>query len=68
MKKIPIRQISSAYQEVQTSERFAIRQVQDIVGGKDLIHDLHRHDFFFILGKQSIVLSVTVCKKERLRI
>jgi len=52
MKKIPIRQISSAYQEAQTSERFTIRQVQDIVGDKDLLHDLHRHDFFFILALQ----------------
>ncbi|GAB4003778.1 helix-turn-helix transcriptional regulator [Spirosoma migulaei] len=53
MKKIPIRQINSAYPDVQTAERFTIRQVQDIVGEHDLIHDLHRHDFFFILALQT---------------
>ncbi len=53
MKKIPIRQISPAYSEAQTSERFAIRQVADIVGENDLIQNLHRHDFFFILVLQN---------------
>ena len=50
MKNIPIRQINLAYPEVETSERFTIRQVQDIVGENDLIQNLHRHDFFFILA------------------
>jgi len=49
MKNIPIRQLSPPYQELPTAERFKIRRVEDILDGKDLIHDLHRHDFFFIL-------------------
>jgi YesN/AraC family two-component response regulator len=53
MKKIPIRQIGAAYPESETSERFVIRQIQDIVGEQDLKHDLHRHDFFFILALQN---------------
>jgi AraC family transcriptional regulator, transcriptional activator of pobA len=53
MKKIPIRQISTAHQELPASGRFKIRQVQDIVGGNDLIQDLHRHNFFFILALQN---------------
>lgn len=50
MKKIPIRQITPSQPELPSSERFKIRKVEDIVGGNDLIHDLHRHDFFFILA------------------
>lgn len=50
MKKIPVRQILSGLQESFTAERFTIRRVEDLVGGKDLVQDLHRHDFFFILA------------------
>jgi AraC-like DNA-binding protein len=50
MKNIPIRQLSSTLQELSSNERFKIRRVEDILGGADLVHDLHRHDFFFILA------------------
>ena len=50
MKKIPIRQLISPQQELPTIERFKIRRVEDILGDSDLMHDLHRHDFFFILA------------------
>ena len=50
MKKIPIRQLISPQQELPTIERFKIRRVEDILGDHDLMHDLHRHDFFFILA------------------
>lgn len=50
MKKIPIRQLSPAQFELRSPERFKIRRVEDIVGESDLVHDLHRHDFFFILA------------------
>ena len=53
MKKIPIRQINSATTEQVSSERFTIRDVNRLLGGKDLIHDLHRHDFFFMLALQN---------------
>lgn len=49
MKKIPIRQLGAPLQELSASEKFKIRRVEEIVGDKDLVHDLHRHDFFFIL-------------------
>ena len=52
MKKIPIRQLSSPQTELPSSERFKIRRVEDIIGDTDLVHDLHRHDFFFILALQ----------------
>lgn len=50
MKKIPIRQLSSNHQELPAAEQFKIRRVEDIMGKNDLVHDLHRHDFFFILA------------------
>lgn len=50
MKKIPIRQISLLQPERPSPERFKIRRVEDILGGNDLIHDLHRHDFYFLLA------------------
>lgn len=50
MKKIPIRQLVSSRQELHSPERFKIRRVEDILGGGDLVHALHRHDFFFILA------------------
>lgn len=49
MKTIPIRQIASARKEQNTIGRFSIRKVQDILNGKGLQHDLHRHNFYFIL-------------------
>ena len=53
MKKIPIRQITSANKEQASSELFKIRKVQDILGEEDLIQELHRHDFFFVLALQN---------------
>jgi AraC-like DNA-binding protein len=52
MKKIPIRQLSSAQHEQPFSERFKIRKVEDLLDREDLFHELHRHDFFFIIALQ----------------
>jgi AraC-like DNA-binding protein len=55
MKKIPIRQITTIRQEQPSSERFKIRRVQDINLFEDetnVIKELHKHDFFFILVLQ----------------
>ncbi|CAN5391653.1 AraC family transcriptional regulator [soil metagenome] len=51
MKKIPVRKIAGQDEPVVTG-RFNIRTVEDILDGKDLAQDLHRHDFFFILALQ----------------
>lgn len=53
MNKIPIRKINSTHNELSSSERFTIRRVKDLIAGKDLKHDLHRHDFFFLLVLQN---------------
>ena len=49
MKKIPVRQIAENHIAPAPAERFTIRTVEGILGGSDLKHDLHRHDFFFVL-------------------
>lgn len=51
MKKIPVRNIHSVKE--QTLGRISIRKAQDILNGNDLHHDLHRHNFFFILALQT---------------
>jgi AraC family transcriptional regulator, transcriptional activator of pobA len=50
MKAIPVRQISS--KEQNNAGRFSIRAIQQILQGKNLVHGLHKHDFFFVLALQ----------------
>lgn len=45
MKKITIRHLKDSYFEV----RFSIRAIEPLVAKGDLIHELHRHDFYFVL-------------------
>lgn len=47
MKSIPVRQINTTQN---TPGRFSIREVQQVLNGKDLVHDLHRHAFYFVLA------------------
>jgi AraC family transcriptional regulator, transcriptional activator of pobA len=49
MKNITIRYLNGV-QEPFFSESFSIRDVQDLLGGKDMVQELHRHDFFYILA------------------
>lgn len=44
--KIPIRQIK----ESDTTDTFLIRNIESLVGENDMIQELHRHDFFFVLA------------------
>jgi AraC-like DNA-binding protein len=53
MKDIPIRKINTHLNDPVVTGRFKIRTVVDILNGKDLMHDLHRHDFFFLLALQN---------------
>lgn len=50
MDRIPIRQIKADQKEPDISENFSIRDVRDLLAGKDLVQELHRHDFFHILA------------------
>lgn len=45
MKKIPVRHIKDSFFE----DRFSIRAIEPLVAEGDLIHELHRHDFYFVL-------------------
>jgi len=47
MKTIPVRHITNPYQ---TQGRFSIRKIEQVLTGKDLVHDLHKHDFYFVLA------------------
>ncbi|WP_276371644.1 AraC family transcriptional regulator [Chryseolinea sp. H1M3-3] len=50
MRNIPIRHIQATQKEQRIFESFRIRDVQNVLGGKDMTQELHRHDFFFILA------------------
>jgi len=52
MKKIPIRQLGSVQHEYLSTGQFKIRKVEDLLDREDLFHELHRHDFFFIIALQ----------------
>jgi AraC family transcriptional regulator, transcriptional activator of pobA len=46
--EIPIRQISDTKEN--PTDRFNIRTIESLLNGKPMIHDLHRHTYFFILA------------------
>ena len=49
MKKIPVRKVHSGQQEPELSGTFSIRSVEEILAGKNMVQELHRHDFFYVL-------------------
>jgi AraC family transcriptional regulator, transcriptional activator of pobA len=52
MEKIPIRHITTAQTGAAFSESFSIRNIHDLLAGKDMVQELHRHDFYYILALQ----------------
>lgn len=48
MKNIPVRNIDTA--EGELSKNFNIRDLRDLLAGKDMIQELHRHNFFYVLA------------------
>jgi len=50
MKNIPVRHIKSSQKETDFSNGFNIRNARDVLAGKDLVQELHRHDYFYILA------------------
>ena len=62
MQKIPVRHIPKI-KEPDLSGNFVIRDIATLLSGKDMMQDLHRHDFFFILaikkGKGKHVIDFT---------
>lgn len=49
MKTIPIRHIKDTLKEPNLLGGFTIRSLQELLDGKNMVHELHRHDFYFIL-------------------
>ena len=49
MKNIPVRRIKTTDREPDFSKSFSIRSIKDVLGGKGLVQDLHRHDFFLVM-------------------
>src|SRR5258708_5441557 len=50
MKNIPIRHIATTQQEPGLEGNFIIRDIEELLSAKDMVQELHRHDFFFILA------------------
>lgn len=46
---IPIRHMNQSAKEPDFSEGFHIRSITDLLQGQDMIQELHRHDFFYLL-------------------
>src|SRR4051812_7861418 len=49
MKRIPIRSILPLSSKTDEFDNFRIFKVSDVLLGRDLDQELHRHDFYFIL-------------------
>jgi AraC family transcriptional regulator, transcriptional activator of pobA len=50
MKKIPTRKITGTINEPAIAAAFSIRKLSDLLAGKDMLQELHRHDFFYLLA------------------
>ena len=49
MIKIPVRNIDAALKEPDFTGSFSIRDVETLLSGKDMVQELHRHSFFYVL-------------------
>jgi len=49
MDKIPVRNISSSLKEPDLSGTFSIRKLDALLSGQDMVQELHRHSFFYVL-------------------
>jgi len=52
MENIPIRHITETLREPSLSGSFSIRAIEALLSGKDLVQELHRHDFYLLLALQ----------------
>ncbi|RBL90256.1 helix-turn-helix domain-containing protein [Chitinophaga flava] len=49
MQKIPVRYINQALQEPGFSGGFSMRALEDFMEKKDMLQELHRHNFYYVL-------------------
>ncbi len=52
MKNIPVRKIKASQSGQGEPARFSIRGLEELMKGKDLYQELHKHDFFLVLVVQ----------------
>lgn len=52
MDSIPIRRIGGTKKEPELFDSFGIRDIDRLLAGQDMVQELHRHDFFYILALQ----------------
>lgn len=50
METIPVRHINATRKEPDLPGSFSIRDISDLLAGKDMVQEMHRHDFFYILA------------------
>lgn len=50
MERIPVRYLNAGKKEPALSDAFSIRCIQELLDGKDMVQELHRHDFYYILA------------------
>ncbi len=49
MEKIPVRHIATTTKEPDFTGGFSIRDIESLLSGADMVQELHRHNFFFVL-------------------
>lgn len=49
MTEIPFRSLATAPTSLRLSNEFDIRSIEQVLGGKDVVQALHRHDHYFLL-------------------
>jgi AraC-like DNA-binding protein len=50
MDRIPVRQISTTQKKSGTPALFNVWELDNLLAGTDMIQELHRHDFFYVLA------------------
>ncbi|MFC0515323.1 helix-turn-helix domain-containing protein [Mucilaginibacter angelicae] len=53
MESIPVRHLNAGQKEPALSDAFSIRDIQSLLDGKDMVQELHRHDFYYILALEN---------------
>jgi AraC family transcriptional activator of pobA len=49
-KSIPVRHIAGTLKETGFPENFSIRKIEELLQNQDMVQDLHRHDYFYLLA------------------
>lgn len=53
MESIPVRHLNAGRKEPDLYDAFSIRDIQSLLAGHDMVQELHRHDFYYILALEN---------------